>query len=143
MVQKYKVFGHFYFQKSCYVMPDSQPPFLEYFINMKFLMFDSFPQRPVGYICISTALVLFTFGLVYKIELIFNYIGNIIEHVCIFFRFDVRDRPLSIARVYSDQTLFDEPTRAVMKVNQRPAALVISNLIPADEGDWLFLLLSI
>ena len=55
-----------------------------------------------------------------------------------FFRFDVRDRPLSIARVYSDQTLFDEPTRAVMKVNHRPAALVISNLIPADEGDLFF-----
>ena len=54
------------------------------------------------------------------------------------FRFDVRDRPLSIARVYSDQTLFDEPTRAVMKVNRKPAALVISNLIPADEGDLPF-----
>ena len=53
----------------------------------------------------------------------------------VLFRFDVRDRPLRIARVYSDQTLFDEPTRAVMKVNQKPAALVISNLIPADEGD--------
>ena len=31
-------------------------------------------------------------------------------------RFDVRDGPISGARVYSDQTLFDEPTRAVMKV---------------------------
>ena len=57
------------------------------------------------------------------------------------FRFDVRDRPLSIARVYSDQTLFDEPTRAVMKVNPRPAALVISNLIPADEGDLFCLVI--
>ena len=31
--------------------------------------------------------------------------------------FDVRDRPVANAQVYSDQTLFDEPTRAVMKVN--------------------------
>ena len=55
----------------------------------------------------------------------------------------MRDRPLRIARVYSDQTLFDEPTRAVMKVNQKPAALVISNLIPADEGDLLHLKISL
>lgn len=50
-------------------------------------------------------------------------------------RFDVRERPLSIARVYADQTLFDEPTRAVMNVNIEPAALIISKLIPADEGN--------
>jgi hypothetical protein len=50
------------------------------------------------------------------------------------YTFDVRDRPLSIARVYSDQTLFDEPTRAVMRVSSTPAALVISSLIPADQG---------
>ena len=48
--------------------------------------------------------------------------------------FDVRDRPMSIARVYSDQTLFDEPTRAVMNVTRSPASLTISKLIPADSG---------
>ena len=48
--------------------------------------------------------------------------------------FDVRDRPLSIARIYSEPTLFDEPTRAVMNVTQSPAALVISKLLPADSG---------
>ena len=48
--------------------------------------------------------------------------------------FDVRDRPVSIARVYSEPTLFDEPTRAVMNVTQSPAALVISKLLPADSG---------
>ena len=41
---------------------------------------------------------------------------------------------MSIARVYSDQTLFDEPTRAVMNVTTSPAALIISKLIPADSG---------
>ena len=51
------------------------------------------------------------------------------------FSFDVRDRPMSIARVYSDQTLFDEPTRAVMNVTRSPASLTISKLIPADSGD--------
>ena len=51
-----------------------------------------------------------------------------------YFRFDVRDRPMSIARVYSDQTLFDEPTRAVMNVTAQPAQLIISKLIPADSG---------
>ena len=50
------------------------------------------------------------------------------------FGFDVRDRPMSIARVYSDQTLFDEPTRAVMNVTRDPASLLISKLIPADSG---------
>ena len=39
-----------------------------------------------------------------------------------------------MARVYSDQTLFDEPTRAVMNVTSDPATLVISQLIPADSG---------
>ena len=52
-----------------------------------------------------------------------------------YFRFDVRDRPMSIARVYSDQTLFDEPTRAVMNVTTQPAKLIISKLIPADSGN--------
>ena len=51
------------------------------------------------------------------------------------FSFDVRDRPMSIARVYSDQTLFDEPTRAVMNVTRSPASLLISKLIPADSGE--------
>ena len=41
---------------------------------------------------------------------------------------------MSVARVYSDQTLFDEPTRASMNVSSSPAALVISKLIPADAG---------
>jgi len=50
------------------------------------------------------------------------------------YTFDVRYRPAARARVYSDQTLFEEPTRAVMGVDRQPAALVISNLIPADEG---------
>ena len=36
--------------------------------------------------------------------------------------------------MYSDQTLFDEPTRAVMNVTSDPATLVISQLIPADSG---------
>ncbi len=46
---------------------------------------------------------------------------------------------MSIARVYSDQTLFDEPTRAVMNVTRSPASLLISKLIPADsgEGKWI------
>ena len=57
------------------------------------------------------------------------------SYICdLFCRFDVRDRPMSIARVYSDQTLFDEPTRAVMNVTTSPAALIISKLIPADSG---------
>ena len=38
------------------------------------------------------------------------------KQIVILARFDVRDGPISGARVYSDQTLFDEPTRAVMKV---------------------------
>ena len=42
---------------------------------------------------------------------------------------------MSIARVYSDQTLFDEPTRAVMNVTRSPASLTISKLIPADSGE--------
>ena len=42
---------------------------------------------------------------------------------------------MSVARVYSDQTLFDEPTRAVMNVTTKPAALIISKLIPADSGN--------
>ena len=48
--------------------------------------------------------------------------------------FDVRDRPLSVARIYSEPTLFDEPTRAVMNVSLSPAALIISKLLPADSG---------
>ena len=59
---------------------------------------------------------------------------DFILYLLSFFRFDVRDRPMSIARVYSDQTLFDEPTRAVMNVTTSPAALIISKLIPADSG---------
>ena len=45
---------------------------------------------------------------------------------------------MSIARVYSDQTLFDEPTRAVMNVTRTPASLLISKLIPADSGERKF-----
>ena len=51
---------------------------------------------------------------------------------------------MSIARVYSDQTLFDEPTRAVMNVTRSPASLLISKLIPADsgEGKWIVTIVS-
>ena len=68
------------------------------------------------------------------IVLIILTLFYVIYTVILYCRFDVRDRPLAIARTYSDQTLFDEPTRAVMTVTTRPAALLISNLIPADQG---------
>ncbi|XP_023339082.1 nephrin, partial [Eurytemora carolleeae] len=50
------------------------------------------------------------------------------------YTFDVRNRSPGSARHYSDRTLFDEPTRAVMRAVVEPSALVISNLIPGDQG---------